>query len=206
MNTTLSTPAGSGLHPSYRINVYHPDTRALLTVPLQALTDRIERALKVQVEAGWMPTLVALADGLFMEREAISRAVSAVATLTGGDSSRAVRQMPEVLGVLVEHHIVERLTVEELYHAGRIDELNHPRVWELNSWWEKLYGVIPARSEWDEEEDLDIWEDGPVGLPVGKVALPMGLEPERDEVRVLMEKRLLSQYESLFRLRLSWHR
>jgi hypothetical protein len=206
MNSTASTPTGSGLPPSYRINVYHPDTRALLTVPLQALTDRIERALKVQVDPRWLPTLVAMADGLFMQEEAVARAIACVAAIATVDPSRAVRQMPEVLEILTDHRIIERLTVEELYHAGRIDELSHPRVWELNGWWDKLYGVIPARSEWDDEEDLDIWEDGPVGVQVGKMSLPMGLEPEREEVRQLLEKRLLSQYEPLFRLRLSWHR
>jgi len=200
--------AGSGVPLSHKIHIYHPDTRSLLSLPLQVLLERIEKALKVDVDPRWLPTLIAMADGLFMQPEAIARHVSSTAAALGGDSARAVRGLPRVLETLVENRIAELATIEELYHNKRLHELNHPRVWELNDWWEKLYGAIPTRShlDVDDEEELDIWEEGPAGLRVGKTALPLGLEPERDEVRILLERKLLSQYEELYRLRLSWHR
>jgi len=178
----------------------------LLSVPLQALTERIERALKVQVDPRWIPTLIAMADGLFMHPDAVARGAALVASVVAADSDRVARQVGDVLELLTRQNILERLSVEDLYRADRLGELSHPRVWELNGWWENLYGIIPARSEWDEEEDLDIWDDGPIGLPVGKTSLPMGVSPERDDIRVLLERKILSQYEFLFRLRLSWHR
>lgn len=206
MNSTSSVT--SGLSPSYRIHVYHPDTRSLLSLPLQVLLDRIHRALKVEVDPRWLPTLVAMADGLFMQPESIARQVSNVAPLAGLEPSRARKQVPAILETLEERQIVEKSTVETLYYEKRLRELNHPRVWELNSWWEKLYGAIPTRShlDVDDDEELDIWEDGPVGLSVGKTTLPLGVEPERDDIRILLEKKHLSQYEPLYRLRLSWHR
>lgn len=208
MNSMSSADAGTGFTPTYRIQVYHPDTRSILTLPLQVLLERIERALKVEVDPRWLPTLVAMADGLFMQPTSVGHHVASIARVVQLDAGRAVRQVPKVIEALTDHRIVERATIEELYHNNRLSELNHPRVWELNSWWEQLYGAIPTRShlDWDDEEDLDIWEEGNAGLLVGKTSLPAGLEPERDEIRTLLEKKVLSQYEDLFRLRLSWHR
>lgn len=200
--------AGSGVPLSHKIHIYHPDTRSLLSLPLQVLVDRINRALKVDVDPKWMPTLVAMADGLFMEPEAIARHVSVTAHAFGLEPSRTVRGVPRVLEALLETRIAEKSSIEDIYHNKRWEELNHPRVWELNNWWERMYGAIPTRShlDYEDDEDLDIWEDGPVGLCVGKTSLPMGLEPERDDVRILLERKLLSQYDELYRIRLSWHR
>jgi hypothetical protein len=177
-----------------------------MSVPVQALTDRIERALKVSVDGRWLPTLVAMADGLFMQAVSVERHVKIVAPILDQDPHRAVKLVPDVLDALVEKNILEQHSIEDLYRASRLDELSHPRVWELNAWWEAYYGIIPAKSEWDDEDDLDIWEEGPLGLAVGKTTLPIGVLVEREEVRNLLEKKVLTQYEPLFRLRLSWHR
>jgi len=206
----MQSAAGRGAEgyaPESRIHIYHPDSRAMHAIPLHVLTDRLERALDVAVKARWLPTLVAMADGLFMSPECIQGEVTRLTSGVGGDAKRARRQVPDVLEQLCEHSIIEKQSVESLYRLGRLEELNHPRVWEINGWWEKLYGVIPARSEFDDEPDLDLWEDGlQPALEIGKTSLPIGMEPERDEIRLLMEKKLLSQYEFLYRLRLSWHR
>lgn len=206
MNSTSGASSWTPFTPSYPVHVYHPDTRAPLDFPLQVLTERIERALQVEVKLGWVPTLLALADGLFMQQEPICVGVSRVATLASLDPGSTVEQVPDVMEELLEHRICEQRTVEELYHLGRLDELSHPRVWELNGWWNKLYGVIATRSELDDEEDLDLWDEGPIGLKVGRISLPLGVSPERDEIRKLLENKLLSQYEPLYRLRLSWHK
>lgn len=208
MHPSQASSSVRGIGPTYKIAVYHPDTRSVLSLPLQVLLDRIRNALKVDAEPRWLPTLVAMADGLFMQQESIVTHVGRVAGMGNLDVRSCARQVPEILASLLDSKIAEKFSVEELYRKDRLAELNHPRVWELNSWWEKLYGAIPTRShlDWDEDEDLDIWEEGPMGLCVGKMALPLGIEPERDDVRQLLEKKTLSQHEPLYRLRLSWHR
>ena len=202
----LTGAASAPLSPSYRLEIYHPDSRELLDVPLRVLTERIERALDVRVQPRWWPALVAMADGLFMHPDAIRRAVVKVALMARLDSDQAADEVPEVIDELTAQRILERHSIEELYRADRMDELNHPRVWELNGWWESLYGVIPTRPAWEDEDELDLWDDGPEGIDIGKTSLPIGMEPERDEVRALLEAQVLTQYEPLYRLRLSWHR
>ncbi len=206
LNGTLDGPTAGPLTPSYRVQVFHPDSREPLEFPLKVMIDRIEKALSVEVREEWYPALVAMADGLFLQEEPILVRMSRVATLASLDPGEVVARAPEVMETLVDKRICEVRSVEELYRLGRLEELGHPRVWELNGWWHKLYGVIKTRAEWDDEEDLDLWDDSPPKLQVGKMALPLGVSPERDEIRKLLEKKLLSQHEPLYRLRLSWYR
>ncbi len=206
MNGALDGPTTGPLTPDYKVYVFHPDSREPLDFPLRVLIERIERALKVQVLPQWYPTLVAMADGLFLQEEAILVRISRVATLCDLDPREEVERMPAVMERLVENKICEVRSVADLYHLERLDELSHPRVWELNGWWHKLYGVVKTRTDWDAGEDLELWEDAPPQLKVGRMSLPVGVSPERDEVRTLLEKKLLSQYEPLYRLRLSWYR
>ncbi len=206
MNGTLDGPTRGPLTPSYKVYVFHPDSREPLAFPLKVMIDRIRKALDVEVRSEWFPTLVAMADGLFLQEEPILVRVSRVATMCSLDPGDEVARVPEVMDTLVESKVCEARSVEELYRLERLDELGHPRVWELNSWWHKLYGDVKTRADWDDAEDIELWDETLPELKVGKMALPLGVSPERDEIRKLLEKKLLSQYEPLYRLRLSWYR
>lgn len=190
---------------SPRICVRHPETREPSELPLGEFLFRIEQGLGCAVEQAWIPLLAAMADGLFMQREGILWRARAGRGLV--DPSRLPdrgRLADSALDDAVAAGVVEAATVEDIYRAGRWEGLERPRTWELNGWWEALFGVIPmppAREDDDDDEEVDPLP----AIPVGKRAHPFGLQSEDNQVRQLLERGLLSQGERLFRLRVSIH-
>ena len=205
----MATPAPAPLLKSrtpLKVRVRDPITRVPEVVPLGEFLLRVEVGLGVSLRVEWLPVLVALADGLFLQREVILKRSQ---TGRGFVETPAAEYLPTDAALwvdeLVESGVVEVATVEEVYRSGRLAQLQFPRTWELNGWWENLYGLVPMPPAFDDDpEDDEEVEEG-TDLQLEIKPHPLGLQSEDNQVRILLEKGLLSQHEPLYRLKMSLH-
>lgn len=191
---------------SLKVRIRDPLTRAAQVMALGEFLLRVEVCLGFTVKVEWVPVLVAMADGLFLQRGVVlDRATTGRGFVESPGAEYLPNNVLKLLGELQETGAVEVATVEEIYRSGRLAQLQLPRTWELNGWWENLYGMVPMPPAFEEEGDDDeVWEEG-VDLKLEIKPHPVGLQSEDNQVRILMEKGLLSQYEPLFRLKMSVH-
>ena len=138
-----------------------------------------------------------MADGLFMTETSVRARAYAGRGWLG--ERLPMKEGEGGLEALVAAQLVEVSPVEEIYHRGIWHELEQPRTWELNGWWEALFGAIPMppAEEAPEEKTPDST------LDVGVQAHPVGLQSADNQVRLLLERGLLTQKEPLYRLRVS---
>lgn len=185
---------------SPRVLARHPDTREALPLPLAEFLFRVEKSLDVQLQPEWVPLLVAMADALFITAEGVLWRARAG---RGLDPPLPVPAQvePESLVSAVDAGVVEALKVEEIYRAGLWDSLERPRTWELNGWWERLYGAVPMPPAPEDEDPSEEAEH----LRLGVQTHPFGLQSPDNQVRALLEEGILRQDETMYRLRVSVH-